>query len=155
MSDLMKALVPKGAEMVVTMTVLAKDSLPKVSMVHGTTSPRDVRPMMTIDEDDILGGLLMFTFIGTLPSVPGNLEAYLVACLAEAMTSGAVVAWLATDQTSDLSLLLTRDEAPRVYGVADDTGVHVAVDDAVRNSPQWKTRVGQVRGKFSPVVGAR
>lgn len=78
--------------------------------------------------------------------LPADAESVVRATLSGAVASGARLAWAAFEGSFSFDHLLTSDVATQVYGVADASGVQLALDDDVRASGVWAERLARARG---------
>jgi hypothetical protein len=113
---------------------------PSLDANRGGVSLRSVRTSELLREE-IGGGLRYFEVDIILNSIPDDLETYLNGLLTEALHGGAVAAWFAFEGSFHFDHLLTADIADQVFGVADASGVDVAVRDGRLRDPEWRLRV--------------
>jgi hypothetical protein len=95
------------------------------------------------DPDRDLGPLEVYEHDLRFGVVPDDLERIVGLWLAAGIDGGAEVAWFGFEGSFHFEHLLTQDIADAVYGVADRTGVYLALDDARRESDEWAQ---QIRG---------
>jgi hypothetical protein len=100
-----------------------------------------VRSWRLEDPDRGLGDREVYEHDLSLDGVPGDLPVVVERWLVAAVEGGAEVAWFGFEGSFHFDHLLTRDIAPQLYGVADRTGVYLAVNDVQRRTIEWARRV--------------
>jgi hypothetical protein len=118
---------------------------PCVTMSYGDAVPSRLKHYGLVDDEAVLVDRYVHEFDAEFIEVPSDLEAYLSTCLAEALESGGVVAWLAFEGSFDFLHLLTDDIATEIYGVGDTDGVMVVLSQEQIRSSDWLVRVRSAR----------
>lgn len=146
MVDVAEAIQWSGTAAVVSMFVISGAAeLPDVGMAHAGSVPTKVRRYRLEDDREPATVYPVHEFDAWLAEPPKALAEYLESCLMEALWSGGMVAWLGFEGTFHFEHLLTDEIAAHVYGVADVTGVSVALFGADRGSIGWRERVRACR----------
>lgn len=139
-----------GTSAIVSLFVVSRSAAsPRVTMVHRTTTPSDLRSYQLIDEEVALAGEYIHEFDAEFDHVPTELESYLHDCIAEALQAGGRVAWLGFEGSFDFHHLLTDDVATEIYGVGDVDGVAVVLSEDQIRSRDWLDRVRSARSRLA------
>ncbi|MET4158145.1 hypothetical protein [Agromyces sp. PvR057] len=99
--------------------------------------PNSLRTYAMEDLDDHLPSRDCFEYDLVFEAVPDDLESTVTAWLQAAIAAGAEIAWFAFEGSFHFEHVLTPDVASHVYAIADSTGVHLGLDDDMRNSTNW------------------
>jgi hypothetical protein len=114
-------------------------------MQHAVSVPSLIDRYQLFDEDECLPNRFLFETDATFETVPDDCDDHIRTALEHAIELGAEVAWFGFEGSFHFEHILTDDIANQIYGVADQTGISVAVADNKRQSEDWKQRIQLAR----------
>ena len=119
---------------------------PALPPAESGTAPGAYRTHPLEDLDHRLPDTELYEYDLVFDRLPTDLSTVVTAWLTAVRDGGSKVAWFAFEGSFDFEHLLTADIAPQVFGIADPSGVQLALEDDRRQSSEWVSVVERAGG---------
>jgi hypothetical protein len=148
MSFVRDAFASMGNGTTISLFVVIVGEKPALRMSFAYDRPEEVRVYALEDELGLLPNASVIEYDAYFNQPPRALREYMIECLREAMSAGAVVAWFGFEGSFHFEHVLDPELASSFPGVADCAGIAVATEEAEIRSDAWRTRIAEARARL-------